>query len=87
MSAFAFSKPVIVSDVGGLPEMVVDDLYGCVVRDCNVENLAQAIVAMWTAPEKVRLYSDNIKNDYINGQMSWKNVVINIQEQYKRMCQ
>ncbi len=42
--AFGFGKPVIVTSVGGLPEVVEDGRTGYVVPPCDAEALADAVV-------------------------------------------
>ncbi len=82
MSAFAFNKPAIVTNVGGLPEMVRHQHYGLVVKekDCNI--LAQSITELWKEPEKVEAFSRKIKQDYTNGELSWKKSAENIISAY-----
>ena len=46
MEAMAVGKPVIVSDMGGLPELVEDRKTGVVAYVGNVDSLAEAIVKM-----------------------------------------
>ena len=43
IEASACEKPVVVSDVGGLPEVVVDDITGIVVPSKNPQRTAEAI--------------------------------------------
>lgn len=44
MEALAVGKPVIVTNMGGLPEMVVDTLNGFVAKPCDAESLSDCIV-------------------------------------------
>jgi len=46
LEASACELPVIVSDVGGLPEVVKDDVTGLIVASENVEQAAKAIVKL-----------------------------------------
>ncbi|MFH1008918.1 MAG: glycosyltransferase [Candidatus Latescibacterota bacterium] len=47
--AYGFNKPVITTDVGGLPEVVIDGKSGLVVPSGNREALAEAVVHFYDA--------------------------------------
>jgi glycosyltransferase involved in cell wall biosynthesis len=69
--AYHFEKPMIVTRVGGLPEIVPDGIAGYVV-DVNAKSVSQAVVAF---------YKQNKLNDFSKGiiggkhRFSWKNMV------------
>ena len=46
VEAFAFGKPVIVSNVGGLPELVKQGETGWLVEAGNIRNLAEQLQAV-----------------------------------------
>ncbi len=71
LSAFAFCKPVIATNVGALPEMVADRRHGMIVREKDSDTLAQAIVSLWRNEELQQQFSENIKSDYSTGGKSW----------------
>jgi len=52
--AFAFGKPVIGSDRGGIPELVQHGTRGIVYNVNDHELLARAIKELWENPEKVK---------------------------------
>ncbi len=56
LEASACGLPVVVSDVGGLPEVVVQGETGCVVAREDVAALAQAIQRLVAAPELRRRF-------------------------------
>ncbi len=56
LEASACGLPVVVSDVGGLPEVVVQGETGCVVPREDVVALAQAIQRLIAAPELRRRF-------------------------------
>ena len=74
MSSFAFNKPVIATNVGGLPEMVKHEHYGIIIPEKDSNTLAENIIMLWKHPEKLKKYSDNIKQDYNTGFQSWKQI-------------
>ncbi len=52
--AYAFSKPVIVTRVGSLPEAVIEGETGMVVEPEDPQSLADALAQMLSDPEKAR---------------------------------
>lgn len=54
--AYGFTKPVIVTNVGGLPEVVTDDRTGLIVEPKDVNGLADAII---------RYYEGNREQEFI----------------------
>lgn len=83
MSAYAFDKPCIATNVGGLPEMVKDKVFGLIVPPKNVEALSDAICKILENKELQERFSSNIKNEYSVGEMSWKYIVKQYLEFYK----
>jgi glycosyltransferase involved in cell wall biosynthesis len=58
LTAYGFSMPVIASDIGGLPEQVVNGKSGILVEPGNVEALANACVQMLGDPKQVKAMGD-----------------------------
>lgn len=83
MSAFAFAKPVIATNVGGLPEMVIHDKYGLIVPPCNYVLLSEAMHHLASNPTLLNKYSSNINNDYIRGYKSWSHIAQQMIKYYK----
>ena len=54
-----FKKAIIASNVGGLPESIVDDFNGCLVPPGDVDALAEKIKYMIDNPEVCRRLGDN----------------------------
>ena len=74
MSAFAFHKPVVATNVGGLPEMLGHGRYGVLVPPCDVDALANAINRLLDDPEDLKRLSSNIERDYSYGELSWQHI-------------
>lgn len=60
--AFGFEKPVIVTDVGGLPDVVEDGKTGYVVGAGNPEELAKAVIRYFTSDVE-KQFRENIKKE------------------------
>jgi len=71
--AYAFSKPVVVTEVGSLPEVVDEGETGFIVSPNNHEALAEAIVKILENPN---LRKNMVKSIYVKaiGELSWENV-------------
>lgn len=83
MTAYAFNKPCLSTNVGGLPEMVIDGQYGIVIPPKDSQAIAEAMLYLLDNPKILERYSQNIKEDYISGAKSWSriaNELLNIYE-------
>lgn len=81
MSAYAFNKPCVATDVGGLPEMVVHEQMGLIVPPKDVQALADAICELLDDNTLQTKFSSNIEKEYSTGMLSWTYIV----NQYKQM--
>lgn len=75
--AYGFEKPVVVTDVGGLPDVVWDKETGYIVPSEDVKKIAEAIVQFYTEDSDID-WQDNIraKADLF----SWETMVAGIEE-------
>ena len=80
MSAYAFSKPVLATNVGGLSEMVGEDEFGKVVEAGSIEALADGILQLAKDNRYLSQRSDNISNLYYSGSRSWSSIAKDIYE-------
>ena len=85
MSAFAFNKPVIATNVGGLPEMVKHQHYGLIIKRNDIQILADSIVSLLKQPETLESYSMEIKKDYSTGVLSWRHIAAELNNEYKKI--
>lgn len=83
MSAFAFGVPVLATDVGGLPEMVRDGVFGKIIREKDENAIVSGICDMLNDAQKIKLYSDNINHEYSEGEMSWKEIAAKLKKDYQ----
>lgn len=52
LESLSYAKPVIASNIGGLPEIVEDGVNGYLVPPWNPSALAERIQALWDAPDQ-----------------------------------
>ena len=82
MSAYAFNKPVVATNVGGLPEMVVNGRHGLIVPPKSAECLVKAMKKLCDDPELLQQYKSNIQADYQTGEKSWKVIARRLSQVY-----
>ena len=61
MTAFAFNKPVVASEVGSFKEVLKDNIHGVLVPPKNANALAQAIIKMLENKDLLDTYTENLK--------------------------
>ncbi len=83
MSSYSLNTPVVVSDAGGLPEMVGNGAYGPIVEAGNADALADTILTLLKSPEKLNVYRGRIMKEYSEGEHSWENIARGMAEIYK----
>lgn len=71
MSAYAFKKPVIATNVGGLPEMVIDNETGIIIEPKNSKAISNAILELYNNKYLLETMSQNIEKLYFSGEKSW----------------
>ena len=62
MESQMYGTPVLVSDLGGAPELVQAGVTGDLFRGGDVEELTEHIRELWSNQELCRKYSENCKN-------------------------
>lgn len=73
MSAFAFRKPVIATNVGGLPEMVEDRKTGIIIEPKSSECIYTTLSELYLNRDLLEEMAQNIENTYFSGEKSWRN--------------
>lgn len=85
MSAFAFDKPVIATNVGGLPEMLENGKYGMLVNNKDINALASGITTLLNDNKRLDKYRENISKDYSIGEKSWDYIAQKIRDRYAEL--
>jgi len=75
--AYNYNKPVITTDVGGLPEAVSQGVTGLVIPAQDVHALAHAIMYYFEEHKEME-FSENIQQQ--KGQYSWERLVMAIED-------
>ena len=86
MSSFSLNIPVVVTSVGGLPEMVGYGKYGMVIPPEDPRVVSESIVHLLKNPNLLKEYKDNIQNDFFKGEKSWDNIAEEIGSIYNQCC-
>ncbi|SIT97398.1 Glycosyltransferase involved in cell wall bisynthesis [Epilithonimonas bovis DSM 19482] len=81
--ALALEKPIISTNVGGIPEMIEDGVDGILVND-NEEELYEAMRKVFTQPELLDIIKQNTKESYkkLDSQKIYNQVAEILEEQY-----
>ncbi len=72
-TAYYYSKPIIATRVGGLPEIVVNKRTGLIIQPENLEMITQAIRYFLQNPEKIKEYGANGKY-FLETELSWESI-------------
>jgi glycosyltransferase involved in cell wall biosynthesis len=61
LEAFQFGKPVVASRIGGIPELVQDNVNGKLVAPGDAKALAEAVAKLWSdAPLREAMSKANL---------------------------
>lgn len=78
--AYGFEKPVIATNVGGLPDVVIDGKTGYLVEPRNPEQIADAIIRYFIDNKEME-FSENVAAEAYR--FSWDRMVEVVEELYK----
>jgi glycosyltransferase involved in cell wall biosynthesis len=84
LEALASDVPAVVTDLGGMTEVVKDNINGRAFRISDPDHLAQALSSMVDDPEILNTYKDNIKSQFIP---SVEQEGLAYQREYQAICQ
>ena len=88
MTSYAMGVPVVSTNVGGLPEMVIDGVTGYVVKPKSSSSLSYALLKALDR-ERNQAFRNNIANmHYKDGELSWSSIAKKYIDIYnaKRSC-
>ena len=86
MSAYAFNKPCLVTNVGGLTEMVCHMENGFIVNPSDSAALYEAIVYIRNNKEVTKKWSENIQKKYgEEGECGWNQIANNLISDFNKI--
>lgn len=74
---FLFSKPVIGSNIGGIPELVIDGNTGLLFEHGNIIELQEKLLLLWNNPISTQLMGENARKhayDLYNFETHWTKI-------------
>jgi glycosyltransferase involved in cell wall biosynthesis len=74
MTSYAFNKPVVASRVGGIPEVVFDDITGLLVPPGNAHAISTAIISLLHDEKKRIDMKNSIARMCTTGFLSWDHI-------------
>jgi len=74
LTAYAFEKPIVATNVGALSEYIIDNITGILVQQGNISALADAIFRIYSDVTYMNMLSNNIKS---LKNLNWTNIVQN----------
>lgn len=80
--AYAFSKPVIASEVGGIPDVVKHGITGVLVEPGNVDQLAESIVSFIQNPLSAITMGQNARK-FADTELDWATIAKKTIDCYK----
>ena len=80
--AYAFDKPIVASNVGGLPEVIDDGKSGYIVEPNNISELARATIEI-LMDDNLREKMQNYIKEMITRRFSWEAIARKTKEVYK----
>lgn len=84
LTSYAFNKPVVASDTGGLSEYVKHNQTGLLVRPGDASQLAEALTKLLSNTDLQITFKSGI-HDLTAGELSWDNIARQTCDVYKQM--
>ena len=74
---FLFSKPVIGSNIGGIPELVIDGKTGLLFEPGNISDLQKKLLQLWNDEALAKTMGENARThayDLYNFETHWSKI-------------
>jgi glycosyltransferase involved in cell wall biosynthesis len=84
IEAMTYKMPVIASNVGGIPDVIIPGTSGILVEQKNPSALADVIVDLLKNPQKMQEIGQ-MGYAYISKEFSWKRVIAEIESLYEEV--
>jgi glycosyltransferase involved in cell wall biosynthesis len=86
LEAMAYRKPVIGSELGGIPDIIKNGLNGLMVPEKDSVKLADAILQILQKPEIAQRFGE-AGFQFVNANFSWDKIINDIMKLYREVCQ
>lgn len=86
LEAMASGKPVVASEVGGIPEVIVDNKTGFLVEKDNIKQLAEKILILLKNPKKREETGKNARKIVVENH-DWKKIAKEYKSEYQRLLE
>lgn len=83
--AYGFARPVVVTNVGGISDSVLEDQTGVVARSVDADALADAITDILSDPERARMMGWRARH-LAETKYSWESVASSVAKVYESVC-
>ncbi len=83
--AYAFSRPVVVTNVGGIGETVPEDGTGLVTKSCDAGGIAEAIRELLSDPERAERMGRRGR-ELAETKYSWSGIARDVARLYHKLC-
>ena len=84
MTAYAFDKPVVATDTGGMREVIEDGITGLLVPPRDSQRLAEAVIDLLKNPEKREKMSKEIRGNLNRDKFKWSLIADKTIEVYRK---
>lgn len=81
MSSYAFCKPVIATNVGGLSEMVENEVNGTLIEPGSSSHIVDAVLKILNNKETINNWSQNLREKYFEGEFGWNSIAAKLLNQ------
>jgi glycosyltransferase involved in cell wall biosynthesis len=86
LEAMAYRKPVIGSELGGIPDIIKNGFNGLLVPEKDSVKLADAISQILQKPEMANSFGE-AGFQFVNANFSWDKIINDIKQLYRQVCQ
>lgn len=83
LEAMATGKPVIASNVGGIPEVVVDGKTGILVHERDSQTLSKAIIDLIENSDRIQMFGRNARL-HVTENFGWTRITKEFEESLRR---
>ncbi len=84
VEAMTYKLPVIASNVGGIPDVIIPKVSGVLVEEKNVQSLAHAIIDFMRNPDTMKLVGD-MGFSFISKEFTWDKVIGDMDRLYRKV--